>query len=517
MAMHLGQQQQRSSGRIVGGIIVASLLLGLVIAAITWVSTHFFTNRGASQVQRDDSPQGALVFDYTVTAEVGYIRMNGTANLPNGIILVGRLDRVGSGSIEVKEALVMNRLFTLEFGPELYVKYYLHDPQNAIQPGVYRITVEFDPSRQSPFVQESLLRLPFMKASPLPGNDSREIDAAIIRLSKTLAIGTTGEQQETQAREQQARETIRQHLGDTLGILTSFWSRLQGQYQQERLKGGFPRVDPRASEWQTWAAQWLHDVKGHGEETRLHEAVSPVTPHFTAQNALMNMHKQLATMPEFYFEVLINERSLTDRDLQRAEHVIQSALSDAIAELGQPDSMPSAAKVESAKPTVIVTAPLVNVRNGPGMRHESIKQLKKDDVLDFLAEQGEWFQVQFGGTRTGWVHRNVASKRQQGESSADDIRRVEVKPPTLEKRPALRLEPISLSSTPVEFIPRPTSDEVRIYVELEQQLRNLQAGNAEERRPVEQRILQRMSDKHGITPDQIWNTYLKVQGWEIRP
>jgi uncharacterized protein YgiM (DUF1202 family) len=457
------------------------------------------------------------VFDYTVGAEVGHIRVNGTANLPNGIVLVATLDRVGSGSLEVKEALVMNRLFMLEFGPELSLKYFLHKPQNALQPGVYRLTVEFDPSRQSPFVQESLLRLPFMQASLLPGNGPREIDAAILRSSKTLAIGTTEEQQESEGREHQARETIHQHLRDSLGILTGFWSRLQVRYQQERLKGGFPRVDPRASEWQTWAAQWLHDLKGHGEETPLHEAVSPVTPHFTAKNALMNMHKQLAAMADFYFEVLTNERSVTDRDLQRAEQMIQSSLGDAIAELGEPDTMPSPAKVDSANPTVIVTAPLVNVRNGPGMSHEAIKQLKKDDVLDFLAEQGEWFQVQLDGARTGWVHRNVARKRHQGEGSVDDIKRGDVKPQSLEKGPALRLEPISLSSTPVEFIPRPTSDEVRIYLELEQQLRDLKASSAEERGTVEQRSLQRMSDKYGISQEQVWNTYLKVQGWEIRP
>jgi hypothetical protein len=92
-----------------------------------------------------------------------------------------------------------------------------------------------------------------------------------------------------------------------------------------------------------------------------------------------------------------------------------------------------------------------------------------------------------------------------------------VKPPSLERGPQLRLEPIRLLSTPIEFIPRPTSDEMRIYVELEQQLRDLQASNAEERRVVEQHSLQRMSDKHGISPEQVWNTYLKVQGWEIRP
>jgi len=73
-----------------------------------------------------------------------------------------------------------------------------------------------------------------------------------------------------------------------------------------------------------------------------------------------------------------------------------------------------------------------------------------------------------------------------------------------------------LLSTPVEFIPHPTSDEVKIYVELEQQLRDVQGSNAEERSAVEQRILQRLSDKHGISSEQVWNTYLKVQGWEIR-
>lgn len=517
MAMHILQRHQRSSGRMFGKVVAAGLVLVLVLTAIAWVSTHFFATRDAFQGQSDDQTPGTLVFAYTVTAEVGHIRANGTANLPNGITLVGTLDRVGSGPIEVKEALVMNRLFALEFGPDLYIQYYLHSPQNALQPGVYRMSVEFDPSRQSPFAQESLLRSPFMKASSLSGNGSREIDSAIIRLSKTFAIGATGEQQETQAREQQYRETIRQHLRDTLGILISFWSRLQVRYQQERVKGGFSRADPRASEWQTWTAQWLHDFKDHGEETRLYEVVSSASPYYTAQNALMNMHKQLAAMPDFFFEVLINERSLTDRDLQRAEHAIQYALGDAIAELGQPDGVPSPVKVESVKPTVIVTAPLVNVRTGPGMSHESLKQLKRDDVLDFLAEQGEWFQVQLGGGRTGWVHRNVTNKRPQGESSADDIKWVDVKPPSLERRPQLRLEPIRLLSTPIEFIPRPTSDEVRIYVELEQQLRDLPAGSAEERRAVEQHSLQRMSDKHGISPEQVWNTYLKVQGWEIRP
>jgi hypothetical protein len=68
-----------------------------------------------------------------------------------------------------------------------------------------------------------------------------------------------------------------------------------------------------------------------------------------------------------------------------------------------------------------------------------------------------------------------------------------------------------------EFIPRPTSGEVKIYAEIEHRLRDLQVDNTRERRAVEQRILQRMSEKYGISPEQVWNTYLKVQGWEIKP
>jgi hypothetical protein len=517
MAMHVRQRPRRSIGRVFGKIVAAGFILALVLAASAWVASQILTRQAPSHVQSDDQLQETLIFEYAVSAEVGYIRVYGTANFPNGVILVGTLDRVGSGPIEVKEGLIMNRRFALEFGPELSIQYYLHSPQNALKAGVYRVGIEFDPSQQSPFVQESLLRLPFMKGVSTQGNGSREIDAAIIRLSKTFAIGTSEEQQETQAREQQSRETIRQHLHNILGILTSFWQRLHVQYQQEHHKGGFSRADPRANEWQTWGAQWLHDLKNLGEKAQLYEVVSPASPYHTARDALLNVHKQLALMPDFYFEVLINERTHSDPDLQRAERIIQYALGDATAQLGQPDNIPSPVTVETVHPTVVVTSTLVNIRSGPGMNHEPIQQLKKDEVVDLLSEQGEWFQVRLDDGRTGWVHRNVTNKRPQGDGPTDDIKRVDVKPSSVERRSKLRLEPIRLLSTPVEFIPPPTSDEVKIYVEIEHQLRDVQVDYRGERKAVEQRILQRMAEKHGISPEQVWATYLKVQGWEIRP
>src|SRR4030095_2897839 len=80
MAMYILQRHQRSSGRMFGKVIAAGLVLVLVLTAIVWVSTHFFATRDAFQGQSDDQTQGTLVFEYTVTAEVGHIRANGTAN-----------------------------------------------------------------------------------------------------------------------------------------------------------------------------------------------------------------------------------------------------------------------------------------------------------------------------------------------------------------------------------------------------------------------------------------------------
>jgi hypothetical protein len=499
-------------GKMVRKVAAGTLVLALVLGGAVWVFRQFFAVREASQTQRDAPTQESWSFGYTVTAEAGHIRVNGTASFPNGVILVGALDKVGSGQIEIKEALVMNRLFTMEFGPELYVQYYLQGLQDALQAGMYRLTVEFDPSQQSPFARESLSRSPFLKASPPPGDGSREMDSASMRVSKTFAIGTTAEQEEIQVREQQYQQMIRQHLSDTLGDLTHFWERLYAHYQQERMKGGFSRTDSRADDWQTWSAQWRNELKDFGETAQLDAMVSPASPSYPAREALVTVHRQLIVLSGLYFEVLTNERSLTDRELQRTERVAQFALGEAMAQLGQPKNVPFPAKGERVKPAVIVLSPLVNVRSGPGIQYESIRQVKKDDVLDLLGERGEWFHIHLGGDRTGWVHRNVASKRTQGDGTTGDV-----KPLTVEKGARLQLEPIQLLSTPIEFIPSPTSDEVKIYGEMEQQLWGLQAGTSEERRAVEQRILQRMSDKHGISPEQVWNTYLKVQGWQIRP
>src|SRR5262245_22674127 len=122
--MHTTSRHRRAVVGKFGNIVMGILVLALVSAGAVWFSTRFSAPREAFQMRKDEQKQETLFFEYSVTAEPGHIGVNGTASFPNGVILVVTLDRVGSGLIEVKEALVMNRLFAIEFGPGLSVQYY---------------------------------------------------------------------------------------------------------------------------------------------------------------------------------------------------------------------------------------------------------------------------------------------------------------------------------------------------------------------------------------------------------
>lgn len=497
---------------LIGGIFVAALLGGSV-----WVVTQVLGSRDASPRQTAEHPVETSMFSYAVSVEPERLRISGVANLPNGTILVGTLDKVGFGPLEMKEALVMNRIFAMEFGPELYVAYPWIGQVRALTAGTYRISVEFDPAQQSPFVRESLWRRNVNSNPTADGEDSREVAPAVYRVATTFAMGTPQEQQEAQVREQQHRQAIRQHLEETIRGLTGLWRRLRTQYEQDLQQGGFPKTDPRATAWQAWGAQWLTELRTLGEEQRLQETTSPAAPYRFLRDAVVTIYRQMPAVKEWYFEVLVKERRANDPELQRAEQQLHWAFGDAFAQLGHSDVPQPTLKPESTKRTVMITAPLVNIRRGPGMSHEAFSQLKKDAVLDFLQEQGEWFQVKLSDGQVGWVHRNVASAGPGADGSTDGAEQDNGNAVFSERRAPLRLEPMALPATPVDYLPRPTPDEFRVYADIEQQLRNLMVGSAVERLMAEQRVVQRVSEKYGVSPGLLWNVYLKVQGWEVRP
>ena len=494
--------------------LLAGAIFLMTLAVVVWMSIWVWQARQAAPGQMPGQNSGKF-FDYTVTADPGRVRINGTANLPNGVMLIATLDKIGMATLEIKEALVMNRLFAMEFGPELRLQYPWLGQVEALTPGAYRLSVEFDPSQQSPLARPFLPRDDLMKSSTVKSDDPREVEATIIRVTKVFGIGTPDEQQQAQAREKQYRQLIRQRLNETLITLHTLWQYLRSDYQQERVQGIFARTDPRGDAWQARSGQWLSELKAAAEKYQLDEGVSPASPHYSLRNTLVVIYKQLQVLRDLYFEVLINERPFNDRALQRVEQQIQYALGDAIAQLGQPDMPSLPIKAENVKATVIVTSPLVNIRSGPGISHGVVSQVKKDEVLAFIGEQREWFQVQLSGGRTGWIHRNVASRGSLADGTAVEAKRSDSKLSFSEGRVILQLEPIGLLATPIAYIPQPTQDEFRIYAESEPQLRDLSSRSLQERQTLEQRILQRLSDKYGISPKQAWNAYLKVQGWEI--
>ena len=100
-----------------GKIALGTLGLAVMLITGAWLSTRFLVTQEVPLPEATAQRQQASFFEYVVAAEPGHIRVSGTTTFPNGVILVGTLDRIGSGPIEVKEALVMNRLFALEFGP----------------------------------------------------------------------------------------------------------------------------------------------------------------------------------------------------------------------------------------------------------------------------------------------------------------------------------------------------------------------------------------------------------------
>ena len=516
MARHNIPRHRRSIWTLFGRLAIGTLVLAGMLATSAWLSTKFFVPSEVTSPETTFRDQEASFFQFSVTVKADHVRIDGTADFPNGVILVGTLNRIGSGQIEVKEALVMNRLFALEFGPELLVDYYLHGPQNALQAGIYSISIDFDQTQQSPFAKESLLRWPQFQSSVAPGNhNTRGLDPAIVRVSKAFAMGNIEEQREVQSWEQQYRKLVRQHLHATSGALANLWHQLRAHYQGELQKGGFTKDDARAGAWQVWGTQWKSDLKAVGEKARLDEMVSPSSPLLSARDALASAHKQLRVLSDFYSEVLTSERVATDRDVQRTEQIIQYAFADVGAQLGYPYTSPPSAQAEDIKPAAIINAPVVNVRSGPGMGNEAISQARKDEVFDLLGEQGEWFHIRLNMTLTGWVHRNVASKHSQAGGGAAGARRSEANIMASEHKPRLYLEPINLFATPAEYIPRPTSDEIKIYSEMEAQLREAKVRGSNERQAMEQHILQRISEMFGVSLEQIRNSYLKVQGWEI--
>lgn len=67
----------------------------------------------------------------------------------------------------------------------------------------------------------------------------------------------------------------------------------------------------------------------------------------------------------------------------------------------------SPSPVEAATGTV--TGSVVNIRLGPGTTYEIAGSIYKDAEVEVLQTSGEWHQIKYNGSRTGWVHSSLLS------------------------------------------------------------------------------------------------------------
>jgi N-acetylmuramoyl-L-alanine amidase len=71
----------------------------------------------------------------------------------------------------------------------------------------------------------------------------------------------------------------------------------------------------------------------------------------------------------------------------------------------------------AANDTVTIAEDTVNVRNGPGLSYQLVKQVKRGDKFTIIKEQSDWVQIQLSAAKTGWVANWVVTKTTNGATA----------------------------------------------------------------------------------------------------
>jgi uncharacterized protein YgiM (DUF1202 family) len=56
---------------------------------------------------------------------------------------------------------------------------------------------------------------------------------------------------------------------------------------------------------------------------------------------------------------------------------------------------------------VSVTASMVNIRSGPGMKNEVVTTVRKGDELELLGQTGSWCNVRLSNGVEGWIYKKL--------------------------------------------------------------------------------------------------------------
>src|SRR4051812_45154492 len=72
----------------------------------------------------------------------------------------------------------------------------------------------------------------------------------------------------------------------------------------------------------------------------------------------------------------------------------------------------------AASGSVTIAESTVNIRNGPGLSYQLVKQVKNGEKFAIIKEKDDWIQIQLSATKTGWVANWVVTKSSNGTTSS---------------------------------------------------------------------------------------------------
>jgi N-acetylmuramoyl-L-alanine amidase len=72
----------------------------------------------------------------------------------------------------------------------------------------------------------------------------------------------------------------------------------------------------------------------------------------------------------------------------------------------------------AASGSVTIAESTVNIRNGPGLSYQLVKQVKKGEKFTIIKENDDWIHIQLSATKTGWVANWVVTKSSNGTTTS---------------------------------------------------------------------------------------------------
>ncbi len=438
----------------------------------------------------------SLTLNFDVITELDTVRIVGDVNLPNKALFTVSLLK-GEETIERKTVPVVDRRFTLTFGPQITARYPFIGEINLFTPGQYQVVAEFDPLEQPEEIQKLIGEYGERIKEVLGGQVLRRegLQAPLIKVLKRVTLGSPAERQQAQEEAEHQRQIIQSGLGEALRELMTLQVALQTTYERYLGEGGFRQNTPLHSQWIEWTQEWKNRLKGALQKYGFLEEVAHFAPFYLLWEEIVQTYNLLENLENLYFAVLAQEQSAQNPELADLQQKIRETIEKGRAELGLSEV------VQPPKVIVQITTDVANIRSGPNLAHEVIGRTTYGEQFEMVSVDRGWYQVKLPDGKLGWIHNSLLERREQPPPSSSP------------SRTSLNIRPLP-ADVSLADIPAPTEDEMRIYNDIEQALAAIPPQQF--RRADQTRIVDEVAKKYGISLQDAWSVYLKVQGWQVK-